>query len=432
MKNKISSFSNSSGIFFLFLIFLGTGSLDFTSTCYAQPSWTQKNDMPTARWNLSTCVVNGEIYAIGGMGPVWQAMSSVEQYNPATNTWTKKSDMPTARAGLSSSVVNGKIYAIGGAVIHNYSLDDATFLSTVEEYNPVNNTWTTKTDMPVARGFHSASVINDSIYIIGGSPNIPMYGLLSMYAYDPATDTWTQKGDIPMGIFTGCFTGVVDGKIYVMGGDGKETRVDEYNPATGIWTQKADMPIFTTDQATCVLDGKIYVLGGEAGPPPDYPGKKSVLVYNPSTDRWRTALDMPTGRFGLRASEVDGKIYAIGGRILWTSIAIRTVEEFDPSTNVTGVKPSNAKLPIRYALNQNYPNPFNTTTTITYSITKPDFVILKMYDMLGREIQIMVSEFQNANTYSVDFNAGKLKSGIYLYKLQTGSGYSEVKRMILQ
>jgi hypothetical protein len=84
--------------------------------------------MPTGRTYFSTCAVNGKIYAIGGMDS--NHLSSVEEYDPATNTWTAKADMSTARSGLTTSAVNGKIYAIGGWV--GYS----TVLSTVEEYDP--------------------------------------------------------------------------------------------------------------------------------------------------------------------------------------------------------------------------------------------------------------------------------------------------------
>jgi N-acetylneuraminic acid mutarotase len=75
--------------------------------------WTEKTSMPAPRWSLSTAVVNGKIYVIGGL-TVNDALSTVEEYNPVTDTWTKKADMPTPRGGLSTAVVDGKIYAIGG------------------------------------------------------------------------------------------------------------------------------------------------------------------------------------------------------------------------------------------------------------------------------------------------------------------------------
>ncbi len=77
----------------------------------AGDTWTQKADMPTARCCLSTSVVNGKIYAVGGSPARNVGLSTVEEYNPATNKWKKKADMPTPRCCLSTSVVNGKIYA---------------------------------------------------------------------------------------------------------------------------------------------------------------------------------------------------------------------------------------------------------------------------------------------------------------------------------
>jgi N-acetylneuraminic acid mutarotase len=144
-----------------------------------------------------------------------------------------------------------------------------------------------------------------------------------------AQNPWIKKSDMLTGRWdlSNC---VVDGKIYVMGGYGRGKQVDEYYPAKNIWARKTDMPIYTTNQATCVLNGKIYVLGGEDGPPPRYPDMTKVSVYDPGTDSWKTAPELPTGRIGLRASTLGDRIYAIGGMEYWGSIAIQTVEEFDP------------------------------------------------------------------------------------------------------
>jgi N-acetylneuraminic acid mutarotase len=316
-------------IVMLLVLALGLASVSLA----VEGTWSTRADMPTGRWDLSTCVVDGKIYAFGGGSPFYQASRTVEEYNPATDTWTTKSEMPTARQGLSTSVVNGKIYAIGGGVSPSSSYNGTRTLSTVEKYDPATDTWTTKSEMLTARGFHSASVVDGRIYIIGGSPSIPFSGVLALDVYDPATDTWTRKGNIPRARYTGSFTGVVDGKIYVMGGDGSGRRVDEYDPVTDAWTQKTNMPTYRTDQSTCVLDGKIYVLGGEVGSP--YRGMVTVDVYDPVTDTWTTAPDIPTGRFGLRTSVVDGKIYAIGGISGWPSTAYGTVEEYDIGLTVS-------------------------------------------------------------------------------------------------
>ena len=330
MKNKFPSYTNFFVIILTFLFLISTSIIDFNSTCFAQSPWTKKADMPTGRWDPSTCVVDGKIYVIGGAGPVYQALRTVEVYYPAKDTWVTKTDMPTARQGLSASVVNGKIYAIGGSVSSSASYSSVEILSSIEEYDPKSDTWAKKKDLPVPRSFHSACVIDNRIYIIGGSSSFPFSASLTLIMYDPAEDTWTKIAEIPEGIYSGCFAGVVDGKIYVVGGDGRGKRVDEFNPATNIWTRKTDMLTLTTDQATCALNGKIYVFGGENGPPPKYPGMTKVNIYDPAKDSWKTAPELPTGRFGLRASAADGKIYVIGGMDYWGSTNLRTVEEFDP------------------------------------------------------------------------------------------------------
>ena len=81
----------------------------------ADDIWTTKADMPTARTLLSTCVVAGKIYAIGGGPSPYTAFSVVEEYDPVTDSWTTKAEMPTARWVHSGSVVDGRIYLIGGS-----------------------------------------------------------------------------------------------------------------------------------------------------------------------------------------------------------------------------------------------------------------------------------------------------------------------------
>jgi hypothetical protein len=91
---------------------------------------------------------------------------------------------------------------------------------------------------------------------------------------------------------------------------------------------------------------------------------------------------------------------------------------------------SESRIVKNYQLMQNYPNPFNPETIISYSIANPGFVLLKVYDMLGREVQTLVNEFQSAKRYSISFDASDLSSGVYFYKLQAGD-FLEFKKMIL-
>ncbi len=83
-----------------------------------------------------------------------------------------------------------------------------------------------------------------------------------------------------------------------------------------------------------------------------------------------------------------------------------------------------------FVLQQNYPNPFNPVTTISYEISEPGLISLKIYDDLGREIATLVNEFKAAGAYQIQFNANDLPSGVYFYRLIAGS-YNESKKMIV-
>ena len=83
-------------------------------------------------------------------------------------------------------------------------------------------------------------------------------------------------------------------------------------------------------------------------------------------------------------------------------------------------------------LYQNNPNPFNPATTISYDVLIPTKINLRVYDLSGKEIDVLVDDYQQAGTYKVEFNAnkyGNLASGIYFYKLQTNYS-SDIKKMI--
>jgi hypothetical protein len=97
------------------------------------------------------------------------------------------------------------------------------------------------------------------------------------------------------------------------------------------------------------------------------------------------------------------------------------------ATSVTDTKVH----PMNFSLDQNYPNPFNPVTKISYSISKLNFVTLKIYDVLGREIQTLVNKYQEPNTYSIDFNANTLSSGVYFYQLKAGNDFVQIKKMVL-
>jgi hypothetical protein len=86
--------------------------------------------------------------------------------------------------------------------------------------------------------------------------------------------------------------------------------------------------------------------------------------------------------------------------------------------------------PSQFRLEQNFPNPFNPATAIRYQLGKSSLVTLKVYNLLGQEVATLVNTLQGSGEYTVPFDASKLASGVYMYKLQTGS-FTDVKKMVL-
>ncbi len=90
------------------------------------------------------------------------------------------------------------------------------------------------------------------------------------------------------------------------------------------------------------------------------------------------------------------------------------------------------KVPSTYEISQNYPNPFNPSTTINYQIPQTGFVTLKIYDILGKEVTTLVNEQKNQGRYSINFDASRLASGVYIYQLRVNVYVSSKKMLLLK
>jgi len=104
----------------------------------------------------------------------------------------------------------------------------------------------------------------------------------------------------------------------------------------------------------------------------------------------------------------------------------------DVSSPLTAVDGYENELPTEYVLSQNYPNPFNPETKISYSLPVEEFVTIKVYDMLGREVTTLVNKKESAGTHEINFNASALSSGTYLYKMQAGNFVTSKKLVLIK
>ncbi len=98
--------------------------------------------------------------------------------------------------------------------------------------------------------------------------------------------------------------------------------------------------------------------------------------------------------------------------------------------NPIGITPIGSEVPLKYSLGQNYPNPFNPTTFIEFAVPKKSFVELKLYDILGREVAVLIQKELPAGTYKYELQAGNLSTGVYFYVLKA-DGFMNSKKMVL-
>lgn len=306
----------------MLLVSLFFSTVQFPIGGAAENEWTARRYMPTAREGLGVAVVNGKIYAIGGLSNDTN-LAVNEEYDPATDTWKTKEPMPTARSGFAVAAFQSKIYVIGGTT---GTSDASGFTGKTEVYDPATDSWETKEPMPTPRADLCANVVDGKIYLIGGKEyweGSLNHELNVTEVYDPATDSWTTNASMPIPTF-GYASTVVNGKIYVMGGARQfsdnwislETVGSNqvYDVQNDTWSTGVDLPTATSYAAAAATIGvtapkRIYVVGGFN----QVNYSSAVNVYDVENETWRTGTSMFTARRNLALAVVDDVLYAIGG-----------------------------------------------------------------------------------------------------------------------
>ncbi|HUE75639.1 MAG TPA: kelch repeat-containing protein [Chloroflexota bacterium] len=270
--------------------------------------WTTKASMLTARTGVGVAEgFDGKIYAIGGYSPERGYLNTVEAYDPVENTWVKRASMPTPRyAPGVVRAINGKILAFGGYSedYDEYGNTTGRYHVTVEEYDPIEDSWSRRTDMPTGRyGMGAVSGADGLVYAIGG------------FNLHKATFKF-QELDAVTGMLE-TFTGHSPRLAYL-------TTVESYDPTTDVWEVQPSMSYGRTGlvavrSAFGDLDfdpwvtRKILAIGGEGR---DGVAVATVEEFDLVTKTWRTLANLSTARANLGAAldQTNYKrIFVIGG-----------------------------------------------------------------------------------------------------------------------
>jgi hypothetical protein len=155
----------------------------------------------------------------------------------------------------------------------------------------------------------------------------------------------------------------------------------------------------------------------------------NIANINSASTKVNLRVWLPSGTTSLSQSPT-GTVVANGYASVEDTLAGNSSRSFLFALSATSIKKNDSQIPVKFSLSQNYPNPFNPLTEIKYSIPKSGLVTLKIYDLLGREVAVLINQEQKPGNYIVNFDAAKLASGVYMYRIESGN-FSSTRKMIL-
>jgi len=333
-------------------------------------------------------------YAVAGytnsIGPPYYDLYIVKLNSSGTLQWSKT----TIGGGTGTDVATSIVRTTdGGFAVAGYtnSFGPSSDMYIVKLDSSGTLQWTrTVGGTGYDRAGTTGSIIqtSDGGYAVAGWTDSFGAGIYDMYIVKldgSATLQWSK---------TVGGTGYDDGYSIIQTTDGGYVAAGSYSFGAG-----------NSDFYIVKLDGSGNTCGNTTTPP-SISGSGGVLASQTST------VTSPTSIVTTPAPTVSS-----GGAV--TSIC-----------TMIGVNGQQGEIPKEYILEQNYPNPFNPKTIINYELPITNYVLIKVYDVLGNEVSTLVNEKQNAGSYEVEFDGSNFASGVYYYKL-TSDGFAETKKMLL-
>ena len=324
---------------------------------------------------------------------------------------------------------SGNVYVTG--------ISNGDFLTI--KYNSIGiQQWVTFYNSPMNDNDGAESIGVDkfgNVYVSGSSAGSMFYYDYAVVKYNSkGSEQWVRRYDGSSHYMDQLRSMVVDsiGNIFITGnstesGHGYDFTTIKYNSdGDTIW--KASYHNGPNDIAFDISrdnSGNLYVTGESDGngSAEDY----ATVKYDSSGNQiWVKRYDY-SGQFGDYPYAIDIDDY---GNVFVTGESNRDILTIKYS-QLTGVNPILFENRLGFKLDQNYPNPFNPETVINYHLQISSEVKLKIYNILGNEIETLVDEKQNSGSYSVTFDGSSYPSGVYLYRLVINENVIDTKRMLL-
>jgi len=359
-------------------------------------------------------IIKDSLYIVGGSSDFTttyrNSVYKIDLNNPIS--WQQKGNMLYALSEITygtADVNDTVIYVAGG------KKNGDTIVNSLLRYNTITDNWSSSTVMPFSRYGIGLSVVTDStILLVGGLPiggvSNSRLGLINKF--NPNIITWSL------------------GPLYPPG--------DVYN--VGCWGNKKGLAYYSGGANAAfgkllldsVYPNVVEYNGGGSG------GLITVLIKpSPVT---HTQLD---GFIDPGITQDTFRTYTAGGALTPSGPGTNMLTSLTAVRLRVGITPISTEVPENFVLHQNYPNPFNPSTKILFEIPvmkngqRTSFTTLKIYDITGKEIAVLLEESLIPGTYEVTFDGYNVPSGIYYYRLVTGNLekpgqiYSNTRKMVL-
>jgi uncharacterized repeat protein (TIGR02543 family) len=261
--------------------------------------WEEKASVSVARFVSNGLVTLGNaIYCVGGYSSS-TVYKLLEKYDPQTGQWENLRSMTQSREGLASAVLDGKIYALGGVGFANSEI-----------YDPVADSWSAGPDLPEVIHRACAVTYNNRLFLMGGQRANDSY-LNQVLEFNSTSNQWVIRSPMP-NVRSGHKLIVFQNAVWAIGGSpsGSFVKVDRYVPETDTWSSMPDMITGRSWGVTWVLGDRLYAGGGSNG---SY--LKSVESFDPVSNQWQEVGEFPQISYASGFAQLGNKLFLVGGGV---------------------------------------------------------------------------------------------------------------------
>lgn len=389
-------------------LFLASALLFYSSGFSQQYSWKPKSNFAGGGRYGAIAFSIGAFGYMGGGQNAGNHLDDFWEYNPANDSWTQKSNMPVATEVAGCFAINGKGYMAGGFTASGHSAD-------LYEFDPVNNSWASKASFigTAMYGGAAFAIGTKGYYCCGNSGGGAGPYMPELYEYDPSLDTWTQLATFPGIPRYGTYGIALNGKGYAGFGYNQALGISfkdwwEYDPASNVWSSKDTIPgLSIAYPSGFTINNKIYVgTGIHFTNPVD-----AFYEYDPLIDDWVIKQNYPGGGHWVSAGFSIGNIGFIGTGSDGSAF-LNDFYEYSPDSSTSLIKNNNS-----FSISVS-PVPFNNHLLFKMYNSKNTTACIKLQSVNGKEIFNKTIAITNSTVSLENYlDLKSLNDGIYFLEV---------------